>query len=204
MILDADETAVALAQKHGFLAFALDPTKLSTYRRLEIDFAHNVEAVLCLYDSDIQNLYIALSIRAIDDDVPLISLLKEAQNEIKMRKAGVEMVIHPQNLVGKIAREFSGKPVAFEVIHALRSEHEGARIAEFYIDDLILRHFETVAALELRRFHLILMGIQRKKDFLFRPDPDTPLSEGDILVLIGERSLVAEFDRFVHSGRRRR
>ena len=204
MILDADETAVAQAQKHGFLAFALDPTKLSTYRRLEIDFAHNVEAVLCLYDSDIQNLYIALSIRAIDDAVPLISLLKEAQNEIKMRKAGVEMVIHPQNLVGKIAREFSGKPVAFEVIHALRSEHEGARIAELYIDDLILRHFETVAALELRRFHLILMGIQRKNDFLFRPDPDTPLSEGDILVLIGERSLVAEFDRFVHSGRRRR
>jgi len=201
MILDADEVAVTQAQKHGFLAFALDPTKLSTYRKLEIDFAHNVKTVLCLYDSDIRNIYIALSIRAIDKEVPLVSLLKEAQNEVKMHKAGVDKIIHPQNMVGKIAREFGGKPVAFEVIHALRSEHEGARIEEFYIDDLILRHFDTIDALEYRRFHLILMGIQRGDNFLFRPVPQTQLQEGDILVLIGEHSLVREFDRFVHGQR---
>ncbi|RUM63566.1 MAG: potassium transporter TrkA [Sulfurospirillum sp.] len=204
IILDSDETAVSQAQKHGFLAFALDPTRLATYHRLEIDLSHNVRAVLCLYDSDIQNIYISLSIRALDPKVPLISLLKEAQNEVKMRKAGVGEIIHPQNLVGKIAREFGGKPVAFEVIHALRSEHEGARIEEFYIDDLVLNRFETTDELEYKRFHLILMGIQRGNTFLFRPEPDSMLEEGDILVFIGEHSLLREFDRFVRSRRSRR
>ena len=201
MILDADTEAIAEAQKLGFLAFAMDPTQRDTYRRLEIDFRHNVRSVLCLYDDDIQNIYIILTLRAVDADIPILSLLAASRNEIKMRRAGADEIIHPQRLVGMIAREFSGKPVAFEAIHALRSEHAGAKVTELYLDDLILSHFDTIGALESGRFHLILVGIQRDERFLFKPADDTPLEPGDILILIGEKSMLSEFDRFIHTAR---
>jgi len=198
IILDGDKTAILEAQKHGFLAFDLDPTKLSTYHKLEIDFTNNVNTVLCLYDSDIYNIYVALSIRSINKEVTIISLLKEEQNEKKMRKAGVNKIIHPQNIVGKIAKEFGGHPVAFEVIHAIRSEHKGAQIEEFFIDKIILANFSTIASLEYERFHLLLIGLKRDGNFTFNPSPKTNLQEGDILILIGEHSLLIEFDYFIH------
>ncbi len=199
MILDVDAQAIKEAQKLGFIAFAMDPMKLSTYKKLEIDFKHNVESVLCLYDNDIQNIYITLSIRAINSNIPIVSLLEKGQNEIKMQKAGVNEIIHPQRLVGMIAREFSGKPVAFEVLHLLRSEHLGAKIEEFYVDSLLLNHFKSVGSLEYKRFHLILMGISKGEDFTFKPDEDRLLKEGDVLIMIGEKSLLLEFDHFIHS-----
>ncbi len=203
MILDADAQAISEAQKLGFIAFAMDPMKLSTYKRLEIDFVNNVESILCLYDNDIQNIYITLSIRAIDKEIPIVSLLEKAQNEIKMKKAGVNEIIHPQRLVGMVAREFSGKPVAFEVLHLLRSEHLGAKIEELYIDSFLINRFDRVGSLEYKRFHLILMGISRGEEFIFKPDENSMLKEGDILIMVGEKSLLLEFDRYVHSSKGR-
>ena len=201
IILDSDKQAVAEAQRYGYLAFWLDPTEVISYAKLEIDFKSNIAAVICLYDDDVQNIYVALTVRVIDPNVQIISLLKSESNRIKMEHVGVNEIIYPQHLTGTIAREFAGKPAAFEVLHAIRSEHEGADLEEIVIDELILLHFSTVASLECKRYHLLLLGIQKEKEFIFNPGGDVVLEKDNALVLLGEKSLFYEFDHFVHSRR---
>ena len=204
IILDHNRDAVLEAQKYGYLAFWLDPAKSMSYDRLEIDFKQNVSAVLCLYDSDVQNIYVALTVRVISPHVKIISLLKSENNRIKMSHVGVDEIVYPQYLAGMIAREFAGKPAAFEVIHMIRSEHEGANIEEMVVGELILAHFSTTGSLQYKRYHMLLLGIQKKEGFVFNPGEETILSKGDILILLGEQSMFQEFDHFVHNRRRRR
>ena len=202
VILDKDRESVEAAQKMGFLAFWLDPAKSHSYNKLEIDFQNRVAAVLCLYDDDVQNIYVALTIRVINSSVKIVSLLESESNRIKMKHVGINQIIYPQHLAGMIAREFAGKPAAFEVVHAIRSEHEGATVEELMVDDFMLSRFDTIASLEHKRHHLLLLGIQKKDRFIFNPGGEQDLEKGDILIMLGENSIFKEFDNFVHSRRR--
>ena len=202
LILLNDAAQADALQKEGYLAFALDPTRLESYRRLEIDFKTNVAGVLCLYEDDVRNIYVALTLRSIDKEVRIISLLENETNRLKMQRAGVNDIVHPQHLVGLIAREFGGSPVAFEVIHALRSEHHGARVEELVVDEFIAAAFSTLEAMEYERFHLLLLGIKKEgSGFVFNPRDATPPEPGDRLIFVGEAAMLVEFDRFIH-GRR--
>jgi len=201
IILENDPGAVESAQKQGYLAFWLDPARNMSYKKLEIDLKKNVVAVLCLYDDDVQNIYVALTVRVINPDVQIISLLKSESNRIKMEHVGINQIVYPQHLIGMIVREFFGKPAAFEVLHTIRSENDGADMEEMVVDELILDHFSSVGSMQCRRYHMLLLGIRKEKGFIFNPPEETPLERGDVLVFLGERSLYYEFDIFVRSGR---
>ena len=44
-------------------------------------------------------------------------------NRNKLNFAGVNEIFYEKELIGMVANEFAGKPVAFEAIHALRSNY---------------------------------------------------------------------------------
>ena len=195
VVLDDNRERIKRAEEHGFKALAYDPAALESYHRLGIDISQQVIAVLCLRESDVQNVYTALTIRSMNKDVRLLSVLIEQQNRKKLQLAGVDEIVYTQELVGMIAREFGGKPVAFEAIHALRSEDTGVYIEEIVIDERMVRHIKMVQELGLQRYRLILLGIFKhvSEEFWFNPASTTPLEEGDIMLIIGDKSLIAEF-----------
>ncbi len=195
VVMDEDPARMKRALEHGFRALAYDPAALESYYRMGIDLNRQVQAVLCLRESDVQNVYTALTIRSMNKEVRLLSVLVEQQNRKKLQLAGVDEIVYTQELVGMIAREFSGKPVAFEAIHALRSEETGVHIEEIVIDERMSRHAATVGELGLVRYRLILLGVYKKgnEQFWFNPIGSTILEPGDIMLIVGEKSLIAEF-----------
>jgi len=195
VILDENREHVRRAEEHGFTAFAYDPAALESYYRLGIDISKQVRAVLCLRDNDVQNVYTALTIRSMNKEVKILSVLIEQQNRKKLQLAGVDEIVYTQELVGMTAREFSGKPVAFEAIHALRSEERGVHIEELVVDERVLRYVTSVEDLGISRYRLILMGIYKGEQgrFWFNPLRTTTLEAGDILLVVGEKSLIGEF-----------
>ena len=194
VVLDENHDHVKRAEIHGFKALCYDPAALESYYSLGIDLASQVQAVLCLRDNDVQNVYTALTIRSMNKEVKLLSVLIEKQNRKKLQLAGVDEIVYTQELVGMTAREFSGKPVAFEAIHALRSEETGVHMDEIVIDERMTRHVSYVNDLGLARYRLILMGIYKKDidQFWFNPIGTTILEPGDIMLIVGEKSLIAE------------
>ena len=205
VVLDEDSSRIAQAQQDGLVALNYDPGIIESYKRLRINMDTQVKAVLCLRESDVENVYTALTVRSINKDVFILSLLKNDIHRNKLSFAGVNEILYAKELVGMIAKEFIGKPVAFEFIHTLRSDYTNVNIEEIMMTQRMLENFATVGELDNKKFRLILLGVykQEHKRFFFNPIDDTILEHGDYLVVIGNSVFVKEFEKYLHKKIRR-
>jgi len=200
IILDDDAARVEAAKKDGFTALNYDPGKVESYKKLHINMQTQVKAVLCLRESDVANVYSALTIRSINKEVPILSLLLEESNRKKLQFAGINTIVYPQELVGLITKELVGQPVAFEVIHELRSENSSVHIRELAVTQRIIDSFATVGELGNKKFRVVLLGIYKKDTghFYFNPLDETFIENGDFLLVIGNKIFIKEFELYLH------
>ncbi len=205
VVLDNNHENIKLAASHRIKALLGDSGALTSYSKLGIDFKSQVIAVLCLQYDDVSNVYTALTIRSMNKEVTLLSLLINQQNRKKLMLAGVNEVVYAQELVGLAAKEFSGKPVAFEAIHALRSEQNDVLTEEIIIDEYIFSQYQKVDDLNTSRYRIILMGISPYDGgvFKFNPCEEELMHVGDILLIIGSNILIKEFKKDLHTKRKR-
>ncbi|HFB53964.1 MAG TPA: potassium transporter TrkA, partial [Sulfurimonas autotrophica] len=110
-------------------------------------------------------------------------------------------VVYPQELVGLITKELVGKPVAFEVIHELRSENADVQIDELGVTQRIVDNFPTVGELGNKDFRVVLLGVYKHKhdQFYFNPLDDTILEVGDYLLVVGYQVFILEFEKYLHT-----
>jgi len=198
VILEKDPKKHTLATKLKMSAILADPAIHDTYENFGIDLKGQVISVLCLEESDVQNIYTALTIRAIHPEIQLLSYLHESKNHKKLSIAGVNKIIYPQELIGILSREFTGKPVAFEAVHALRTQTTDVVIQELILDEDLIKVRKTVDDLDIHETKLILLGISRNRNFIFNPKADFTLQEGDILILIGLKIMLHEYSLNLH------
>ena len=198
VVVEKDPHYFLQAVKTKITAVLADPAKQETYKSYGIDLKEQVISVLCLEDTDVQNIYTALTIRSIHPEIKILSYLHEEKNRKKLSLAGVDNIIYPQELVGELAREFTGKPVAFEAIHALRSQTSNVVIEELLIDERIASKKTKVEDLDIHTTKLILLGIYRAQKFLFNPQMKDKLMEGDILIMIGLDMMIKEYSLNLH------
>jgi voltage-gated potassium channel len=201
VVLDEELFRVENAKKDGFTALHYNPGSIESYQKLNMDINTQIEAVLCLRNDDVENVYTALTVRSIHKEIFILSLLMNETNRKKLIYAGINEVIYPQELVGMITKELVGQPVAFEAIHELRSEHSNINIHEIVITGRILVNFVSVGALNNKRYRVVLLGIYKKakERFYFNPLDGTYLQEGDYLLVIGNKILIKEFEASLHS-----
>ncbi len=201
IVMDEDAGHIALAKKDGYTALNYNPGIVDSYEKLNIDMDKQVKAVLCLREDDIENVYAALTIRSFNRDVFILSLLINDSNRKKLDFAGINNVVYPQELVGLITKELVGKPVAFEVIHELRSENADVKIDELGVTQRIVDNFPTVAELGNKEFRVVLLGIykHRRDHFYFNPMDTTSLEVGDYLLVVGYQIFILEFEKYLHT-----
>jgi len=200
VILDTDRKKVTEAQKEGFLALQFDPASLQSYHTMRIDFDKQVIGVILLEESDVLNVYTALTIRELSKSVNMLSILLQHENRRKLSLAGINEIVYTQELIGLMSKEVSGRPVAFEVIHALRSENSGVFIEEIAMDGRTSRRFFDTGRLPLFHKRLIILGFYRTSEqtFLFNPPSDVYIQEGDVAIVIGTRTLIDEFKALLY------
>ncbi|MDD5373977.1 MAG: potassium transporter TrkA, partial [Sulfurimonas sp.] len=97
-------------------------------------------------------------------------------------------------------KELIGRPVAFEVIHALRNDYYGVDVEEILVDDRMSQNILYVSELNNSKFRVILLGIYKKdtKRFFFNPLENTLLESGDYLLAIGNSAFMREFEKHLH------
>jgi hypothetical protein len=120
-----------------------------------------------LSTDDIQNVYTALTVRSFDKDLFILSTLNNESNKNKLNVAGVNEIINEKELVGVIAREFVGKPVAFEAIDTLRSNDTSIDIYEIVINERILENVSG-NSFQLKKLSQIMLDVNKfDEDTLF-------------------------------------
>jgi len=203
IILDENPAHIEQARKDGFRALNYDPGIIQSYHKLHINIDKQVKAILCLKENDVENVYTALTVRSFNKNVYILSLLMHDTNRKKLTFAGVNEILYTKELIGLIAKEFVGKPVAFEVIHSLRSEHSAISIEEVIITPRIAQNFPTVELLESAKYRVVLLGIYKHttKHFFFNPIDITLVEEGDYLLIIGNKAFIQEYEAHLHTKR---
>lgn len=195
LVLDESQQRVADAKRDGFKALNYNPGQVDSYTKLNLNLSTQVKAILCLKEDDVQNVYTALTVRSIDKNVKIMSLLMNSTNRNKLVFSGVDEILDDKEFVGLVAREYVGQPVAFEVIHAIRAESSNIKIEEIAITQRIVENISEVCELDNVKFRVLLLGIHKKESqhFYFNPIDTTLLEVGDVLFVIGNYMFIKEF-----------
>lgn len=199
VVLDSCEQRVENAKRDGLIALNYNPGTVDSYTKLNINLSTHVKAILCLREDDVENVYTALTVRSINQDVFIMSLLINQINRNKLLHSGVNEILYDKEFVGLVAREYVGQPVAFEAIHTIRSESGSIRMEEIPITERVLKHFATVGELKNTEFRVVILGIHKKSHgrFLFNPIDSTFLESGDFLLVIGNYMFIKEFNKYL-------
>jgi len=200
IILEGDPLKAEMAKKDGFISLNYNSGSVESYKKLKVNIRTQVKAILCLSHSDINNVYTALTIRSFNKDAYILSVLMNKTNKSKLNFAGVNEIIYEKELVGIIAKEFIGQPVAFEAIHALRSNYNGIDLQEILVSNRIIENYVMVGELNNKKYRVVLLGIYKKnkKRFFFNPLDSTILEVGDYLLVIGNIQFLKEFKINLH------
>jgi len=201
IVMDKELENVDRAKSDGFTALNYNPGSIESYKKLNIDLTKQIKYILCLHEDDVENVYAALTIRSINKNVPILSLVMNDVNRKKLEFIGIDKIVSPQALVGLITKELVGVPVAFEVIHGLRSEHTNVKLDEIGITQKIVNNFATIGEIGNKEYRVILLGIFKNSEdkFYFHPKDDTILEVGDYLLVIGYSMFITEFEKYLHT-----
>lgn len=198
VILDRNEQRIAKAVEAGMLTVLADATQDNSLRDAGIARARGLIAAL---PSDAENLFIILSAKALNPRLTVVTRVAEEEAGEKLRRAGADTVLTPYAMAGRQLADVLLRPGVVEFLDFARNT-VGPNITTEQLQiagDPALRR--TVG--ELTRSHasaLIVLAVRRRRgETLFNPAPDTALSAGDFLIVIGERQRIRELEQTLGS-----
>jgi voltage-gated potassium channel len=144
--------------------------------------------VIAAVDSDAANLFITLSARARFPDLFIVSRVREEGNEPKLRQAGADRVVNPQQIGGVRIASMARTPNVADFLDVVM--HDGS--LEFRLADVtvpkgspLLGHSLRDAEVRDTTGALVLAIRSADGDFTTNPGSDTVVGEGDVLIAIG-------------------
>ncbi len=201
VIVDESLEAVREARRAGHLAVHGRAQRFGMLRMLGV--GGNARRVLCLTGDDVVNVYITLTARQLDEKIEIISRANHHRTLKKLELAGASRALEPYKIVGLIAGEYIGQPVAFEAIQGILmgqeeialeavrvpegSWLEGKRVGETPLEALRLILFGVITPLERESDHVRHYYDLSAHRFQFNPGDDFILLGGDMLLVFGHR-----------------
>ena len=168
-----------------------DATRDSVLKRSGIERAQGLLAVL---PNDQANVFLVLTVRALNPDLRIISKLREDNNHQKLLRAGADAVVQTQAIGGlRMASMMIRPSVVTFLDKMLRVTGETLRVEELAATAPM--QGKTLGQLNLNeRSGLLVVALQRpdEQEYSFNPQPETELSEGDVLIVIGSPRQVRE------------
>lgn len=194
--IDNDASLMPRAKKLGF------DLRITDYSDDEIliglGIGEDVKFVFTLFEEDVHNVFLTLSIRALDPKVQIVSTTHTKDAIHKLEIAGASTVLDPYQICGKRIYKLITQPEIMQVIDATIFGEEDINMEQITItshsplNGLLLNECYPT-----ERYNMLLIGLhdkELKKEFVFITEGHNhKLDYGDILVVIGKS---AEIERF--------
>ena len=182
VVITNDETSVAAIHREGYALVRGNPTADLSLKEAEVERAYGVIAVLT---DDSDNLFISLAARELNPKIFIIARGEDLGVEDRILRAGADIVVSPMKLGGRqIAElikqqanesaELAGSAAPASLLGLHLSAYRHASNDPITVAD-VLEESRAVGA----------AGIERcDGSFESTPPADTPLHQGDALVMI--------------------
>ena len=183
--LDFHEEALAAAKEDGALLLEGDATRDENLRRAGLDRARGLVAAS---DSDADNLYVVLSARSACPDLTIVARASHADAERKLVLAGADRVVLPYTAAGRVMANLVLKPQVTAFLDVVTTATgPDLQLAEIEVRKTSSAAGRTIRELRIRHETGALVVALRRADGSFdtTPEPDTPITVGDVLIGVG-------------------
>lgn len=201
VIIENEPINVARAKRAGHLVIEGSAENSDLLKTAGIE--EHAEMILCLTGDDVVNVYITLTARYLSPNIDIISRANQKDSVKKLQQAGANHTVAPFKVVGLIAAEFIGQPVAFEAIHDILSGKNDISLETITVkknsilDGLKIGKIDFLAN-KLELFGVITTTAQNREcvnepfvfkfnHFYFNPNEEFVLQQGDIILVIGHQ-----------------
>lgn len=202
VMLDRDAAQVENARQVGLIAEHIDYTDDDAMRSVGI--GSHIEGVFCLLGEDSENVFLAISARALDPALRIVAVCQAKEAAAKLLAAGADKVVDPYEISGARVHELIERPEVVELLEKTVFGLQDLNIAEVTIAAGSWLH--GVHLTELRRHmaqNVILLGVvdlERGKELIFSTRGiDHHLDFNDVLVVIGPGKEVENFRAMIES-----
>lgn len=195
VIVERDPERVRVAIDNGLLAVEGDASREETLKRVGIDRARGLVAVV---GTDAENVYAVLTARVMKPDLFVIARAESEDSISKLKMAGANRVISPYRIGAIQIAQTALRPAVVDFVEiATSSDNLELSIEEIKIDKASQLEGKSLSDASLRqRFSVVVVGIQRAGGRMeFNPAPDTQMSAGDHLVVLGSPASLKELER---------
>ena len=197
-LLKAGKAVVAVdSQKPGYQRFPEghrmvlgDATEDSILLQAGLDRAKTLVVAL---DSDVDNLFIALTARALNSDLFIVARANESATIPKLRRAGANRVVNPQQIGGARMAALVSHPEVAEFLDVVMHDGEfEIRLAEVLVTDGSGFANCSLADCAIRtRTGATVLSVQRGNDFITNPPERFVFLPGDRLISLGTEEQLA-------------
>ena len=196
VMLDSDAALVEAAHKEGMLARQIDYTDDDALR--DVGIGSHIEGVFCLFAEDSENVFLAISARALDPQLRIVAVCQAPQAAPKLLAAGADKVVDPYEISGARVHELIQRPEVVELLEQTVFGQQDLNIAEITIPHHSWLHGVHLSGLrKVTTQNVLLLGVvdlERGKELIFSTRGiDHRLDYDDVLVVIGARSEIDAF-----------
>jgi voltage-gated potassium channel len=202
VMIDNDDVLVHEARDEGFRAERLDYTDDDALRKLGLGV--DIDGVFCLLREDSENVFLAITARAIDPGVRIVAICREPEASSKLLAAGADKVVDPYAISGARAYDLIARPDVVELLEETVFGQQDLNIAEITIPPSSWVHGVRLSEVRKRMTqNVLLLGVvdaEHGQDLIFSTrNIDHNLDVGDILVIIGAREQVKAFRAMIRA-----
>ena len=215
VIIESDPENASRAKRAGYLV--IEGSAENSELLKSAGLLDRAEMILCLTGSDVVNVYITLTARYLNPEIQIISRANREDGVRKLKQAGANHSVIPFKVIGLIAVEFIGQPVAFEAIHDILSGKHDIGLETVTVRKNSNLDGQNIGDIDFIRNKLQLFGVITNKEreyeqckkpfalklnhFYFNPDSSFKLQVGDIILVIGHQYSIVHFKEKLALGR---
>ncbi len=158
---------------------------------------HRARCLVVTLPNDSDNLFVVLSARQINPGLRIISRASNHADEIKIRRAGADHTVVPEQIGGFYMATLANNPELVEFFTLLSTlRHSSVAFEEVAVNDMqasfVGRTLAETGVAAAARVSIIAMR-DPAGEFHLNPLPDTLLAGGWRLVLLGNQDQIREF-----------
>ena len=200
VVIEAKAEKVQQLKDQGMPVVAGDATSEESLRAAGIERARGL--VACLND-DAHNVYTVLTARSLNPGLFIVARAGEEGAETRLQRAGANRVVNPYRHGGSRLAQLVVKPTVVDFLDFSLGAGKvpGLELEQVRIATSSPLVGSTLAEADLRRRCGVgVVAVQRGATLFPNPEPNLALNDGDVLVVLGVRDHLEQFETMFCAG----
>ncbi|HHO54985.1 MAG TPA: potassium channel protein [Trueperaceae bacterium] len=195
VVIDKDDHLAEQCLEKGYLFLKGDAEEDNILLKAGLKKA---KAIIIATGNDADNAFIAMTARALNDKIFIVSKADSDNAVRKLKKAGADRVVNPYAIAGQRLVNIVVRPVALEFMsHTMQSKDSGLSIQEFHVLADSPFANKTLLQIELRKkYGLNVVAVIRDGKNIVNPDANLIIEPADQLIMMGTEE---QFDNLNNS-----